>query len=184
MAPVNLGTGRLLVIVALVVAGVLVLSQGFADDEGAVAQPSGSTTPSVTGSESPGPTGSASPDGETGAEAPEPNTTGVPFMTLNGTTTTGAGAAAQELLEAEGYEAVLDSANSPVQNVSQTTVYFQGGEDAAQNKADAQYVSDTFFDGQAQVKKLAPAFVETVPDSAALVIVVGADFAEALVAGG
>ncbi|HEX6845042.1 MAG TPA: LytR C-terminal domain-containing protein [Actinomycetota bacterium] len=178
----NLGTGRLLVIVALVVVGVLVLSQGF-DEAGTVAQPTGSASPSVSGSGSPEPTGSASPDGETGAEAPEPNTTGVPFMALNGTSTTGAGAAAQELLEAEGYDSVLDAADSPVQNVSQTTVYFQGGADAAQNKADAQYVSDTFFDGEAQVKKLAPAFAETVPESATLVVVVGADFAETLVAG-
>lgn len=172
----------MLVIVGLIVVGVLVLSQGFAD-EGSGAEPSPSPSVSVSGSETPEPSG---PTGETGgtggAEAPEPNTTGVPFMAMNGTSTTGAGAAAQELLEAEGYESVLDAADSPVQNVSVTTVYYRGGADAAQNKADAQYVSDTFFNGEAQVDKLSPVF-EDVPKSAALVVVVGSDFAEELVAG-
>jgi hypothetical protein len=179
---VNLGTGRLIVIIALVAAGVVVLSQGFSDEATTSANPS--TTPSVTpsGTAPTGPTGSESPGG---GETPEPRTTGVPFIALNGTETTGAGAAAQDLLVGDGYESVLDAADSPVQGVSVTTIYYRGGSGAAQNLADADFVNLTYFEGKGQVDKLsaAPVFEEVVPKSATLVIVVGADFADALVAG-
>lgn len=177
----NLGTGRLIVILALVVAGVLVLSQGFTDEGQTSAQPSTSPTVSPTGTGAPEPTDSQ--PGGNGGEAPEPNTTGVSFMALNGTATTGAGAAAQEILVADGYEKVLDAADSPVQGVTVTTVYFRGGADAAQSKADADYVNETYFEGKGQVDKLSPVFDEVVPKSAALVVVVGSDYAEALVGG-
>lgn len=183
MTPVNLGTGRLIVILALVVAGVLVLSQGFTDEGQTSAQPSTSPTVSPTDTGSPQPTGTEPPGGN--GEAPEPNTTGVNFIALNGTPTTGAGAAAQGLLVADGYVSVLDAADSPVQGVSVTTIYYRGGADSAQNQADAEYVNETYFEGKGQVDKVssAPVFEEVVPKSATLVVVVGSDYAEALVGG-
>lgn len=171
----NLSTGRILIIVALVVAGLAVLANGFLDDEATVAAPSSSASPSST--ESPPPPTDAPPPTAT----PAPQTKGVIIIALNGTDVTGAGAAAQDLLVSDGYKEAQPSANAPVSGVKKTTVYYRDDENAAQNEADATYIADTYFDG-APVKKLDPSFSEVVPDSVTVVVVVGADYASTLTA--
>src|SRR5204863_4085017 len=132
MLAVNLGTARIVVIVALVVAGAAVLANGFPESGGSVAGPSGGASPSGSAS-SP----AASPTTQPPPAGPSPQTTGVTFMALNGTTVTGAGAAAQSLLERHGDTSVQDAVDAPSQGVAKTTVYYRGGADGRQNKANA-----------------------------------------------
>jgi len=173
---VNTGTTRLLIVVALLAAGAVVLARGFEPTGTPVAAGSGSPSPSPTPTT--GPSGPASPTPSTQPSGGlSPNTTGVKFMALNGTSVTGLAATAQSLLEDDGYIAVQDADNSPTQGVAATTVYYRPGEDQAQNEADAQYVADTYFDG-ASIGRLAPLFDDVAPKSAALVVVVGDDFAQ------
>jgi LytR cell envelope-related transcriptional attenuator len=175
MRAVNLGTARIVIIVALVVAGAAVLANGFPESGGSVAGPSGAASPSGSAS-SP----ASSPTTQPSPTGPSPETTGVTFMALNGTTVTGAGAAAQQLLTKHGYTSVQDAADAPSQGVAKTTVYYRAGSDAGQNKANAAYVATTYFNG-ASVKKLDPSLESLVPPSATIVVVVGDDFAQTLV---
>ena len=172
----NLSTGRILIIVALVVAGLAVLANGFVDTGETVATPSGSSTPHSSVSTPPSTTGSPS-----ATATPSPQTQGVLVMALNGTDTTGAGAAAQDLLVSDGYRAPQPAGDAPVQGVKKTTVYYRDDDSAAQNAADATYIADTYFDG-APVKKLDPSFSNVVPPSVTVVVVVGADYASTLTA--
>jgi hypothetical protein len=182
MARVNLGTARIAILVALVVVGVVVLANGFADDTtDAVAAPTPAATPSPGGTdpaETPGQ--SPEPTDETPTQTPAPQTAGVLFVALNGTDVPGLGAAAQEMLEEAGYVAAMDASNAPNQGVQRTTVYFRTGDDEAQNRADAAYVARSIFDG-GKVERLGPAFGE-IPTSATIVVVVGSDYAEAIAA--
>jgi len=175
---VNLGTARIVIVAALVAVGAVVLARGFDPQPDAAASPSLSPTPSDSVTPSLEPTGSVTPTPSGPSDGPEPNTTGVTFMSLNGTNVAGLAGAAQVMLEADGYVAAADADNSPTQGVSSTTVYYRTDEDEAQNKADAAYVAETYFDG-AQTGKLSPVYTDFVPDSAAIVIVVGQDFADA-----
>ena len=172
----NLSTGRILIIVALVVAGLAVLANGFLDDGATVAAPSGSVSPSGTESTTPPATDTPSPNA-----TPAPQTKGVIIIALNGTDVTGAGAAAQDLLVSDGYKEAQPSDNAPVSGVKKTTVYYRDDENAAQNLSDATYIADTYFDG-APVKKLDPSFSDVVPDSVTVVVVVGEDYASTLTA--
>jgi hypothetical protein len=104
---------------------------------------------------------------------------GVAIMALNGTEVTGAAGAAQVLLVDDGYVAPEDAGDAPVQNVAKTTVYFRNDENAAQNKADATYIADTYFDG-APVKKLDPELDSVVPPTVTVVVLVGEDYATSL----
>ena len=127
----NLSTGRVLIIVALVVAGLAVLANGFLDDEATVAAPSGSVSPSGTESTTPPATDTPSP-----TATPAPQTKGVIIIALNGTDVTGAGAAAQDLLVSDGYKEAQPSENAPVSGVKKTTVYYRDDENAAQAHPD------------------------------------------------
>jgi hypothetical protein len=177
MATVNLGTGRVLVIVALIAAGVLVLAKGFGGEGAAVAASSVSATHSPTGTSTrtTSPTSTAT-ETETASATPAPRTKGVLFMVLNGTTVTGLGASAENTLVSQGYEAPVPAANAPTQGVKTTTVYYRPGPNEAQNKSDATYVSTTFFPGS-KIDKLGPAFDSIVPQAATIAIVVGEDYA-------
>lgn len=175
----NLGTARILVVVALVAVGAVVLARGFEPQPATGAAPTVTPTPSDSVTPSQTPTGSETPTPTGGpTDGPEPNTTGVTFMSLNGTSVAGLAGAAQEMLEADGYVKAADADNSPTQGVSTTTVYYQTGDDEQQNKADAGYVAETYFDG-AQTGRLSPVYDDFVPASASIVIVVGEDFADA-----
>jgi hypothetical protein len=172
----NLSTGRVLIIVALIVAGLAVLANGFADEGTAAASPSGS--PSGGASSPPATTGSPTTTTPP-TQTPAPQKTGVLFMALNGTDVPGAGAAAQELLIAAGYKKVQEAANAPTSGVKKTTVYYRP-DDTGQNQSDANYVARKYFNG-ALVKELDTDIKSAVPDSADLVVVVGDDYAQDLV---
>jgi hypothetical protein len=173
---VNLGTGRILILVALVVVGVAVLANGFPEGGGAVAEPSASvSTPS--GSTSPTtPGGSTTPPP---APTPAPQVDGVTVMVLNGTNVTGAAAAAQDMLVQKGYTAPAAAADAPNAGVADTTVYYRGGADAAQNKANATQIAKKYFKS-APVKKLDQTFSDVVPATVSIVVVVGEDYASTL----
>jgi len=171
---VNLGTARIVVIVALVVVGAVVLANGFPDN-GQAAAPLGSPTSSPSTS----PTTSATPPSSpTPTPTPQPPAD-VTFMAMNGTSVTGAGAAAQTLLTNHGYVSAQDAVNAPTQGVSTTTIYYRGGPDAAQNKSDATQIANKYFQG-ADVKKLDTSIEGVVPATAMVVVVVGQDYANTL----
>ena len=169
----NLSTGRIVIIVALIVAGLAVLANGFLDTGTATATPSGSVHPSG------GPSQTVSPASPT--PTPSPQTQGVLIMALNGTDVTGAGAAAQDLLVSAGYTAPQDAVDAPVSGVKKTTVYYRADDNAAQNESDATYIADTYFD-KAPVKKLDPSLDSLVPPSVTVVVLVGEDYASTLTA--
>jgi len=172
---VNLGTARIVVIVALVVAGAVVLANGFSDTGEAVA-PAGSVSPSGSAS----PSASTSPT-QPAEQTPSPQAPGdVSFMALNGTETSGAGAAAQEKLTNAGYVSAQDAADAPSKGVETTTIYYRGGQDVAQNKSDATQIATKYFKG-ADVKKLDTSLEGVVPTDAMIVVVVGQDYADTLV---
>ena len=178
----NQGTVRIVIVVALIAVGAIALSRGFEPDTTVAATPSQTPTPTQTPTDQPTETETAPPTDEP-SEGPEPNTSGVLFMTLNGTSVAGLAAAAQEMLEEADYQSAKEADNSPVGGVETTTVYYRGGGDADQNRADAEYVAKEFFDG-AQVGKLDTDLYTNVlvPPSAAIVIVVGDDYAAAIAA--
>ena len=173
----NLGTARIVVIVALVVAGAVILANGFPDSGGAAAPASSpttspTTTPTSTGSESP----SQEPSPTPSPQAPKD----VTFMALNGTEVTGAGAAAEQLLTQKGYVSAQTAADAPSKGVGTTIVYYRGGQDADQNKSDATQIATKYFQG-ADVKKLDTSLEGIVPTTAMVVVVVGQDYADSLV---
>lgn len=176
MAPVNLGTSRIIIILALVAAGVVVLANGFADDTtAATPEPTDTTSPSVTGS----PSETISPSAEP-TDQPEPQVDGVVIMVMNATDVQGLAAEAQTDLIDAGYSAPLDPGNSPVQGADTTTVYYRGGPDGRQNRVNAQFMVDEHFPG-GQVEKLnEDVFGEVVTsEEVTLVVQIGLDYAEA-----
>jgi hypothetical protein len=175
---VNQGTARIVIIVALVVVGAAVLANGFdtaSTGTTVASSPTPSSGPSAEPTDSPSSSASESP-------APKPQKTGVAIMALNGTTVPGLGAAAQELLKADGYVAPVDAADAPNQNAAKTVVYYRTGTDEAQNQADARFIAKKYF-GRAKVQPLASTYDELVPPSVTVVIVTGQDFADAVAAG-
>jgi hypothetical protein len=180
MSVVNLGTARILIIVALVAVGAVVLANGFDEGSGSSgASPSASVTSSGPGV-SPSASTSVSPS-EAPSPTPPPATSDVIIAVLNGTNVTGLASEAQVMLLDEGYKAATDPANAPQTGVEVTTVYYRPGENAAQNKSDATYISETFFPGS-KVSKLGSTFNDIVANSATVVIVVGQDYAESVAA--
>jgi LytR cell envelope-related transcriptional attenuator len=172
---VNLGTARIVVIVALVIAGAVVLANGFPDNGQAAAPPGSPTTSPTTPPSSPS-SPSSTPSPTPSPQAPKD----VTFMALNGTSVPGAAAAAQQLLEQDGYVSAATAANAPTTGVQTTTVYYRVGADAAQNKSDATDIAKTYFNG-ASVKKMDTSLEGVVPSSAMIVVIVGADYAASLV---
>lgn len=172
----NLSTGRVLVIVALIVVGLAVLANGFSDSgtTGAALTP----TPSGGGhttSTTPPPT-SAPP-----SPTPAPQTKGVLFMAMNGTDVPGAGAAAQTKLSNAGYTVATPAIDAPTSGIKKTIVYYRNDDNAPQNLSNANYVAQHYFK-HAEVKPLDPT-MQGVPKSATLVVVVGEDYAQQLVGG-
>jgi hypothetical protein len=175
---VDRGTTRLLIALALAVIGGFVLYAGFDGDSG-VSAAGASPTASVSPSVSPTPTGDGTPTDQPSKVEPQPPEE-VLFMALNGTTVTGAGAAAQDLMEEAGYVPAKVAGDSPVQGAQVTTVLYRGGDDEAQNRANAKEISKTVFKGS-EVAELSNDYEEGVPADATIVIVVGADLADQIV---
>jgi hypothetical protein len=182
MARVNLGTARIVIIVALVVAGVAVLANGFSS--GAVLTPpggaGGTTAPGAIGPDSSSPTTSATKPPRV---IPSPVIQGVLIAVFNGTNSTGLAGQVQQLLMADGYVAAQDPADVNPKPVAKTVVYFRGGASALQNRSEAQHVSDTYFHG-ARVTLLSSSVASTIDPTAQVVIIVGVDYANATTAGG
>lgn len=174
----NLSTGRVLVIVALIVVGLAVLANGFADSGTTAATLT--PTPSPTGGGHTSSTSTPPPTSSAPTPTPAPETKGVIFMAMNGTNVTGAGAAAQAKLEAADYVSAATAIDAPTGGVNRTIVYYRDDENAPQNQANATYVADKIFKNAA-VKPLDPNLTG-VPKSATIVVVVGEDYAQKLVA--
>lgn len=173
----NSGTWRIVIIVALVVSGVAVLANGFVDQGAAVAQTASvPAAPTATGTE--GPTQTDTPTDEpTAAETPEPETRGVLIKVFNGTDATGLAGEVQVLLEGDGYVAPEDAADAPIKGVKRTIVYYRAGDNEEQGRANAQYVSKTYFNNKARVEVLSAAYEDEVTNPVQLAIVVGEDYA-------
>lgn len=172
----NFGSARILVIVALVVAGVAILTDGFGHGVATVGA-SGGTLTSPTASSSSHPTNSPTP---TQVALPSPQAPkDVTIAVFNGTSSLGLAAQGQAVLTAVGYVAGQDPQNSPVQGgAAKTIIYFRGGPDAAQNKADAKLIADTYFNG-AKVALLGNDFQTAIAGPVTVTIVLGQDYADA-----
>lgn len=187
MSRVSLGTWRIVIIVALVVSGVAVLANGFNDEATSVALPTPSVSVGPSPTETNEPSEPASPS-ETGspAETPPPQKKAdVPIAVFNGTVVSGLAASAWELLTGAGYASAQEPADAPAQDAETTTVYYRGGESAAQNKADATYIAKKYFDfgeGPAKVEELRTVFEDVLAPTAQVAIVVGQDYADSIAA--
>jgi LytR cell envelope-related transcriptional attenuator len=173
---VNFGSARILVIVALIVAGVGILASGFGHGVTSVGA-TGANITSPSPSASTQPTGSTSPSPAT-LPSPQP-VKDVKIAVFNGTSSAGLAAQAQQTLTTAGYVAGQDPANSPVQGgAPKTVIYYRGGATADQNKADAQNIADKYFNG-AKVQLLGGSFPGTIADTITVTIVLGQDYASA-----
>jgi hypothetical protein len=179
MGPVNLGTARIVIILALAVGGVAVLANGF--QSGAVVTPP--TGAGASDTVSPSGSSPSSAPSRPPKETPSPQKEGVQIAVFNGTNETGLAAQVQQLLEADGYVAAQDPADADTKPVPKTIIYFRGGADAAQNRSNARYLADTYFNG-ARVALLDPALAVNIADSAQVVIIVGVDYPGAATGGG
>jgi hypothetical protein len=174
MGRVNLGTARIVIIVALFAGGIAVLANGFGSSIAVTPQGGAVGSGSAGGSDSSSPTTSPSKPPK---ETPSPQVQGVLIAVLNGTFETGLAGEVQQLLEADGYVAAQDPDDAQSKPVAKTVVYFRGGADAAQNRSDAHYLADTYLDG-ARVALLG-SDQGSIAKSAQLVIIVGVDYADA-----
>jgi hypothetical protein len=177
---VNTGTTRIIIVAALVVAGFVILVNGFPSGGGeAAGAPSETTSPSSS------PT---TPSTETETPPPpiDPQAPAkIHFFVLNGTNTTGFASTQSQRLENQGLTPELNDAGSsaddaPTKGQKKTIIYFRGGDDAEQNQADAQWVADEFYEGAA-VRELAGdvASGDVVPAGANVVVLLGEDTAPA-----
>jgi hypothetical protein len=167
MSIVNVGSWRVVILAALVVFGAVILSNGFSD--GATIDPSSPT--GATG----GPTGpTGSPTDTPPPPPPEGQIEGVTFAVFNGTEEIGLAAEITLALEDAGYTSAQEAKDAPTTGGKRTTVYFRTGEDAAQNRANAQLLVDDNLPG-ARVRRLNPEFADLVPPNTQVVIVLGQD---------
>jgi hypothetical protein len=164
----NPGVSRLAIVIALVIAGVALLANGFSDGE-TVAAPRDSSSPSL--SESPSP--SRSPQ-----QSIVPNKDGVLVQVLNGTSKAGYAGDFQILLEQEGYLRAGEPADAPDKPVVDSVVYYRQDDNKAQNKADAGLLAETYLGG-VPVKPLPATLDDLVSKSADVVVVLGEDQAGA-----
>lgn len=168
MTRVSLGTARIAIVVALVAVGIVVLANGFDDPGDAVAAP-----PSPTATT--GPTGSTTGPSPTPAATPPPEPPGdISFAVFNGTEEAGLAADAADFLSGEGYALTQDPADAPSSGVSRTTVYFRGGTDKAQNKANAAAVVGAL--GAGKTRQLSAEVEGLVTDRTDIVVVLGSDY--------
>lgn len=171
----NLGTGRIIVIVALLVVGAAVLANGFADG-GSALEPGGGPSGSAAASEpaSGSPSGSTSP---TASPTPTPQPpSDVLIQVFNGTNVAGLGATAETFLADKGYTINAGALDAPSKPVPKTIVYFRGGPEAAQNESNATRMAKKYFKG-AKVEELDPAIGDLVEPKTQVVVVVGDDYA-------
>lgn len=164
----NPGISRLAIVIALVIGGVALLANGFSEG----------TTVTAPG-DSPSPTPSDSPSPSRSPQASiVPNKDGVLVQVLNGTSKAGYAGDFQILLEEEGYLRAGEPADAPDKPVLDSIVYFRQDDHKAQNRADAQLLSETYLGGVA-VKPLPKDLADVVSESADIVVELGEDQAGA-----
>jgi len=175
---VNLSPARLAVLVALVVGGIAIMMNGFGDQGAAIAE--GSDVVQPTDTESPSPSGSTPPAAtETAPPALDAQVDGVLIQVLNGTEMTGLAAEADQFLVGKGYQSFTpdDLVDKPVPG---TIVYFRTGDDAEQNRVDAENLAAKYLKGvTATAKPLNEALDAVVAPRTQLVVVLGEDYATA-----
>ena len=169
----NLGTARIVIIVALVVGGIAVLANAFGGGTIVPGPVAGGTSPTVVPSGSPSTRPPKSPK-----PTPSPQIQGVAIAVFNGTNTIGLAGQVEQTLEADGYVKAQDPADAPSKPVAKTVVYFRGGATAAQNRSDAKYVADHYLT-HAAVKLLGTDQASSVANAAQIVIILGVDYASA-----
>jgi len=168
---VNLGAALIVIILALVAGGIAVLANGFAGGT-VVTPPTGGGVSESPSSSASSPTDSPTPPPR---ETPSPQIEGVLIAVFNGTNETGLAAEVQQILEADGYVAAQDPADADPKPVPKTIVYFRGGADAPQNRSNARYIADTYFEG-AKVSLLDQELALNIADDAQAIIIVGVDY--------
>jgi hypothetical protein len=163
---VNPGVSRLAIVIALVIGGVALLANGFSEGK-TVAAPGESQSP--TPSESPSPSRSPQP-------SIVPKKDGVLVQVLNGTSKAGYAGDFQILLEEEGYLRAGEPADAPDKPVLDSIVYFRQDDNKAQNRADAQLLSETYLGGVPvqPLPKDGP-LADVVSESADIVVELGED---------
>lgn len=161
----NPGIARLAIIVALVAGGITVLAKGFADTESRAAP-----------QESPSPSASRSPTPTRSPQQPVvPKQQGVLVQVLNGTSVAGYAADFQGLLEDQGgYLPAGDADDAPEKPVLDTVVYFRQDDNRAQNRADAELLSQEYLGG-VPVEPLPQEIAAVVDESADVVVLLGED---------
>jgi hypothetical protein len=173
----NPGAPRLIVVVVAVLAGILILTQGF-EGSAEIVEPKGSnppasptgtpTTTGVTGGTTAPTTTGGNGDGPTGQQD------GVVVAIYNATSTNGLACSAETDLKKKGY-VIAATGNFPTATV--TTIYYKG-EKGGQGEADAQTLKGEATP-ETKVKKLPnnlPADSD-IPKEAELVMVLGTDYA-------
>lgn len=172
----NLGTARIVVIVALVVAGVALIANGFGDT-GAVTTAAGSVAP-PTSTGSPRASNGASPSA-TQSPLPKPQPAAdVVVAVFNGTSTALLAAQGQQTLTNAGYTAGQDPADAPQKPVAKTTIYYRTGPNAAQNQSDAQQIATKYFKGAKVMALGAGSDVDAaVKQDVQVAVVLGQDYA-------
>jgi len=168
---VNLGTARIIIILALVVAGVAVLSNAFGPGTAALApqasggpagaSPSGSTSPSVPASHTPKP-------------LPSPETTGVQVSVFSGIAAAGCAGKVYGMLIADGYVGADPASDATQKPIAKTVVYYRP-DPRHLDQSDANYISKTYFNG-ARVAKLPATFPGVVSSQAQAVVLIGTDY--------
>ncbi len=169
----NLGTARIVLIVALVAGGVAVLSNAFGGGTAALAPSGGGSGSSPSASSSPShsrsPATSPSP-------LPSPNVGGVIFASLNGTYAPGCATKVDHMLVGDHYQEGQAPGDYAPKPFPKTTVYYRIGANAAQNQSDAQYMADTYFNGAKVAKLPTPLGTATVAKTVQVAVVIGDNY--------
>jgi LytR cell envelope-related transcriptional attenuator len=166
---VNLGTARIIIIVALVVVGVTVLSNAFRPGTATIATLGSTPAASPSDGHSGTPTESHSPK-----PLPSPDTTGVLVSVFNGIDAPNCAGTVSTMLLANGYRNADPPADATSKPVGKTTVYFRPDPKRI-NHADALYVATTYFN-KARVAKLPQTFPGVVSDTTQVAILIGNDY--------
>ena len=168
----NTGTARIVLIVALLVTGGLLLANGFdaANTAASGAQPSVETSPTPsptegrdTETDSPPP-----PPEKPDPEAPKDT----PVTVYNGTDSVGLAGIVLEDLEEDGYVVGQEAQDALTKPVDETIVYYVGGAEAEQNKANANALAKKHYP-DAKVKELDAAYDGVVAKDVEVLVILG-----------
>jgi hypothetical protein len=170
---VNLGTARIVIILALVVAGIAVLTNAFGP--GTVALTPLDPGSSVGGSPSGAASTSASASHSPGLVLPSPETTGVLVSVFSGVSAAGCAHKVYGMLVADGYVGADPASDATHKPIAKTVVYYRP-DPKHQNQADANSIAKTYFNS-ARVAKLPATFPGAVSGQAQAAVLIGADYA-------